>query len=199
METLRRISLAISALLSVSFLEVNAQCLFPDHTSPVGKDTAQIDMRAWNLVSNMTLEEKCDYIGELTSFVIRPVERLGIPQLLMADGPQGIRNIRRTNTVSTLYPCGELSAATWDTTLVRKLGNALGQDAKSRGISFLLGPGVNIYRAPFCGRNFEYFGEDPFLTSEIAANYILGVQEEGVIATIKHFAANNQEWSRHCR
>ncbi len=197
METLRRISLAISALLSVSFLEVNAQCLFPDHTSPVGKDTAQIDMRAWNLVSKMTLEEKCDYIGELTSFVIRPVERLGIPQLLMADGPQGIRNIRRTNTVSTLYPCGELSAATWDTTLVRKLGNALGQDAKSRGISFLLGPGVNIYRAPFCGRNFEYFGEDPFLTSEIAANYILGVQEEGVIATIKHFAANNQEWSRH--
>lgn len=197
MKTLRRISTAISALLSTFIIEAYAQCQFPDRTSPFGKDTAQIDMRAWNLVKQMTLEEKCDYIGELTSFVIRPVERLGIPQLLMADGPQGIRNIRRTNTVSTLYPCGELTSASWDRSLAEKLGNALGQDAKARGISFLLGPGVNIYRAPFCGRNFEYFGEDPYLTSEIAANYIIGVQEEGVIATIKHFAANNQEWSRH--
>ena len=73
----------------------------------------------------------------------------------------------------------------------------MGQDAKARGVNILLGPGVNIYRAPLCGRNFEYFGEDPYLTGETAKQYILGVQSEGVIATIKHFAANNQEWSRH--
>lgn len=75
--------------------------------------------------------------------------------------------------------------------------NGLGRDAKARGVSILLGPGVNIYRSPLCGRNFEYFGEDPYLSSETAKQYILGVQDKGVIATVKHFAANNQEWSRH--
>ncbi len=190
-------AVALMLVSTASVVDASAQVQFPDSTSPVGKDSSQIDVRAWNLVSQMTLEEKCDYIGELTSFVIRPVERLGIPQILMADGPQGIRNIRRKNTVSTLYPCGVLTASTWNRELAEKLGHGLGQDAKARGISFLLGPGVNICRAPLCGRNFEYFGEDPYLTSEIAVRYIEGVQDEGVIATVKHFAANNQEWSRH--
>lgn len=190
-------AVALMLVPAASVIDASAQSQFPDSTSPVGKDSSQIDTRAWNLVSQMTLEEKCDYIGELTSFVIRPVERLGIPQILMADGPQGIRNIRRKNTVSTLYPCGVLTASTWNRELAEKLGHGLGQDAKARGISFLLGPGVNICRAPLCGRNFEYFGEDPYLTSEIAVRYIEGVQDEGVIATVKHFAANNQEWSRH--
>lgn len=198
MKTLKKI---LSSLATVSLALVpaalSAQAQYADSTSPVGKYSTEIDTRAWELVSRMTLEEKCDYIGELTSFVVRPVERLGIPQLLMADGPQGIRNIRRQNTVSTLYPCGVLTAASWDREAADRLGHALALDAKARGISFLLGPGVNIYRAPLCGRNFEYFGEDPYLTSEIAASYITGVQDEGVIATIKHFAANNQEWSRH--
>lgn len=197
MKTPKRFFAVLFSVMSLSVSGAFAQGLYLDSTSPVGKNASEIDERAWNLVSQMTLEEKCDYIGELTSFVIRPVERLGIPQLLMADGPQGIRNIRRQNTVSTLYPCGVLTAATWNRELADKLGHGLGQDAKARGISFLLGPGVNIYRAPLCGRNFEYFGEDPYLTSEIAANYIIGVQHEGVIATVKHFAANNQEWSRH--
>ncbi len=188
---------ALMVVSAVSVVDASAQEQFIDGTSPVGKDSTEIDLRVWRLVSQMTLEEKCDYIGELTSFVIRPVGRLGIPQILMADGPQGIRNIRRKNTVSTLYPCGVLTASTWDRELAEKLGHGLGQDAKARGISFLLGPGVNICRAPLCGRNFEYFGEDPYLTSEIAVKYIEGVQDEGVIATVKHFAANNQEWSRH--
>lgn len=153
----------------------------------------KVNARAMDLVSRMTLEEKCDYIGAAASFVTRSVDRLGIPSVRMADGPQGIRN----NTVSTLYPSGILTAATWNRELAEELGHGLGKDAKARGVAILLGPGVNIYRAPMNGRNFEYFGEDPYLTSEVAAHYIEGVQAEGVIATIKHFAANNQEWSRH--
>ena len=96
-----------------------------------------------------------------------------------------------------MYPSGILSAATWNRDLNYRLGRGLGQDAKTRGVGILLGPGVNIYRSPLCGRNFEYFGEDPYLSGEVAKQYILGVQSEGVIATIKHFAANNQEWDRH--
>lgn len=154
---------------------------------------AEAAQRARELVARMTLEEKIDYLSGYTSFTLRPIERLGIPEIRLADGPQGIRN----NTKSTLYPAGVLSAATWNRDLMRRLGQGLGQDAKARGVRILLGPGVNISRSPLCGRNFEYFGEDPYLTSEVAVNYIEGVQAEGVIATIKHFAANNQEWNRH--
>lgn len=153
----------------------------------------QENQRAKALVEQMTLQEKCDYIGAARSFIIRAVPRLGIPEIRMADGPQGIRN----NTVSTLYPCGILTASTWNRELAEQLGHALGSDAKARGVAILLGPGVNIYRAPMCGRNFEYFGEDPYLSGEVAKHYILGVQDEGVMATVKHFAANNQEWNRH--
>lgn len=150
--------------------------------------------RAAELVSRMTLEEKIDYIASVKSFLLRPVERLGIPEIKLADGPQGIRN----NTKSTLYPSGILTAATFNRELANRLGHSLGQDAKARGVAVLLGPGVNIYRAPQCGRNYEYMGEDPFLTSETAKQYILGVQAEGVLATIKHFVANNQlEHVRH--
>ena len=154
--------------------------------------TPQAEQRARELVSQMTLEEKIDYISGPKSFYIRAVPRLGIPEIRMADGPQGIRN----NTQSTLYPCGILSASTWNRKLARELGHGLARDAKARGVSILLGPGVNIYRSPLCGRNYEYFGEDPYLTGETAKEYILGVQEEGVMATVKHFAANNKETNR---
>ena len=117
----------------------------------------KVNVRAQELVSKMTLEEKCDYIGAATSFVLRGVDRLGIPEIRMADGPQGIRN----NTTSTLYPSGILTAATFNRELAERLGHGLGKDAKARGVAILLGPGVNIYRAPMNGRNFEYFGEDP--------------------------------------
>ncbi len=161
--------------------------------SPV-RITEEHKARAAELVSKMTLEEKIDYISSVKSFVLRPVERLGIPEIKMADGPQGIRN----NTISTLYPSGILTAATFNRELANRLGHSLGQDAKARGVAVLLGPGVNIYRAPQCGRNYEYMGEDPFLTSETAKQYILGVQAEGVLATVKHFVANNQlEHVRH--
>ena len=174
----------------VSFLLGAALCIAPSVSAWAQQSE---DARARELVSRMTLEEKCNYIGAARSFIIGAVPRLSIPEIRMADGPQGIRN----NTISTLYPCGIMSASTWNRELAEQLGHALASDAKARGVAILLGPGVNMYRSPMCGRNFEYFGEDPYLASEVAKHYIIGVQDEGVIATVKHFAANNQEWSRH--
>lgn len=150
--------------------------------------------RAKILVDQMTLKEKVEYItGFRDGFHLRPVERLGIPEIRLADGPQGVRN----NTKSTLFACGVAAAASWDQNLAYEMGVALGQDSRARGVHILLGPGVNIYRSPMCGRNFEYMGEDPYLTSRTASNYIKGVQSQGVMATIKHFALNNQEYDRH--
>lgn len=151
------------------------------------------EKRAKELVAQMTLEEKIDYISGLRSFYIRSVPRLGIPEIRMADGPCGVRN----NTKSTLYPCGICSAASWNRDAVETLGRGLATDAKARGVDIMLGPGVNIYRSPLCGRNYEYFGEDPYLSGETAKAYIIGMQDEGVMATVKHFAANNQEYARH--
>lgn len=150
--------------------------------------------RASALVARMTLEEKCDYIGgSKDGFYIRPVERLGIPLIRMADGPQGVRN----NTRSTLFACGVAAAASWNEDVAYEMGVALGQDSRARGVHILLGPGVNICRSPLCGRNFEYMGEDPLLASRTAVQYIKGVQSQGVMATVKHFALNNQEFNRH--
>lgn len=155
--------------------------------------TPEAKARAAELVAKMTLAEKLDYIGGYRKFYIRAVPRLGIPEIRMADGPQGVRN----ETQSTMYPCGIAAAASWSPETVYGMGAGLGRDARARGVHILLGPGVNIYRAPLCGRNFEYFGEDPWLAAQTAVQYIRGVQSEGVMATVKHFAGNNQEWNRH--
>lgn len=150
--------------------------------------------RADELISQMTIEEKIAYIGgSEDGFYIRPIERLGIPLIRMADGPQGVRN----NTQSTLFASGVAAAASWNRSLVSEMGVALGQDSRARGVHILLGPGVNIARNPQCGRNFEYFGEDPYLSAETAVQYISGLQSQEVMATIKHFALNNQEADRH--
>jgi beta-glucosidase len=157
------------------------------------KVTEEHKQRAAEVVKKMTLEEKIDYIGGYKRWYVRAIPRLGLPADRMADGPQGVRN----NTKSTLYPSGVAAAATWDTDLIQQMGVSLGKDSRARGVHILLGPGANIYRSPLCGRNFEYFGEDPFLAGEIATAYIKGVQSMGVMACIKHFAGNNQEWARH--
>lgn len=157
---------------------------------PTEKDV----LRAVDLVGEMTLDEKIGFIsGYKDDFHTLPVERLGIPSIRLADGPQGVRN----DTESTLYASGVAAAASWNKDLVREMGVALGQDSRARGVHILLGPGVNIARSPLCGRNFEYFGEDPCLAAETAVAYIQGVQSQGVMATIKHFALNNQEYNRH--
>ena len=149
--------------------------------------------RATELVSKMTLEEKLQYISGSKGFYIRAIPRLGIPEIRMADGPQGVRN----NTRSTMFASGIAVAATWNRDAVYNMGVGLGQDCRARGVHILLGPGVNIYRSPLCGRNFEYFGEDPYLAAQTAVQYIKGVQSQGAMACIKHYAANNQEWNRH--
>lgn len=149
--------------------------------------------RAASLVQQMTLQEKISMLGGYRDgFWVAPIERLGIPEIRMADGPQGVRN----NSESTLYASGVAASATWNPELVHEMGVALGKDARARGIHILLGPGANIARSPLCGRNFEYFGEDPFLAGEMAVGYVSGLQSEGVMATIKHFAANNKEEER---
>ena len=154
--------------------------------------------RASDLVSRMTLEEKIQLIsGKTGGFRTYAIPRLGIPSVRMADGPQGVRNIDSKTIQSTFYPCGVSAAATWNREAVREMGAGIGSAAKAHNIQIMLGPGVNIYRSALCGRNFEYFGEDPYLTGETALNYIQGMQEEGVMATIKHFALNQQEYDRY--
>lgn len=154
--------------------------------------------RAAALVAQMTLDEKIDFIaGKTGGFSTYGIPRLGIPALWMADGPQGVRNIGSTYIQSTFYPCGMSAAASWNRDAMRQMGAGIGCAAKAHGVSIMLGPGVNIYRSALCGRNFEYFGEDPYLTGELALSYIEGMQAEGVMATIKHFALNNQEYARH--
>ena len=151
--------------------------------------------RAEDLVSRMTLEEKLSYIGgDDSDFGLRPIERLGIPSIKMSDGPQGVND---KNDTTILYPCGIGLASTWNRELAYRYGESIGSDARARGIHIMLGPGVNIYRYPLCGRNFEYFGEDPYLTSETAVEYIKGMQSQNVMAVIKHFCGNNSEWKRH--
>lgn len=179
---------------NIKCLLVTAAVTFTAVAAKAQTVTPEIEKRAADIVAKMTLEEKVSYLSGATSFSLREIPRAGIPTVLLADGPVGLRNHAPH---STLYPASMLSAATWNRDLLYRLGRSLGDDARARGVGILLGPGVNIYRSPLCGRNYEYFGEDPYLTSEAALAYINGVQSRGVIATIKHFAGNNQEWSRH--
>jgi beta-glucosidase len=160
--------------------------------SPEGSRAENTERRVEAILKQMSLEEKIDYIGGVDRFYIRSIDRLGIPRFRMADGPLGVRNYGP----ATAMAGGIALAASWDTTLAERVGAEIGRDARARGVHFLLGPGVNIYRAPMNGRNFEYLGEDPFLASAIAVEYIRGVQEQGVCATVKHFTGNNSEFDR---
>jgi beta-glucosidase len=153
---------------------------------------ADVEKRVDLLLSKMTLEEKIELIGGINDFYTRPISRLGISSLRMSDGPMGVHDFGLT----TAYPAGIALAASWDTELAQRFGTAMGNDARARGVNFILGPGMNIYRAPMCGRNFEYFGEDPFLASRMAVGVIKGMQGQRVIAVAKHFAGNNSEFQR---
>jgi beta-glucosidase len=154
---------------------------------------SEIDRRVDAILNHMTLDQKIAMIGGVDGFYVRAYPSLGLPALKMADGPMGVRNYGP----ATAMPGGINLAATWDPALAKQVGEQIGRDARAKGVNFLLGPAVNIYRAPMNGRNFEYFGEDPYLASQIAVGYIEGVQSEGVSATIKHYVANNSEFSRH--
>src|SRR5579862_562311 len=140
----------------------------------------------------MTIEEKVEMLSGVDSFYTKAIPRLHIPRFKMSDGPAGVRTWGPT----TAYPAPICMAASWDRDLMYRVGESYGRDARARGVDFLLAPGVNIYRVPMNGRNFEYYGEDPFLAAETAVGFIKGVQSQGVAATVKHFAANNQEFDR---
>lgn len=151
------------------------------------------EKRATDLVAKMSLEQKIDLIGGQDRMYIRALPEVGFPRLKMTDGPFGIS----TWGPSYAYAAGIGMTASWDPELARKVGEAMGRDARANGVHFLLAPGVNIYRSPMNGRNFEYFGEDPYLAGRIAVGFIKGVQSQEVVATVKHFAANNSEYDRH--
>lgn len=176
-------------------------------TTPVYLDeTKDIDERVADALSRMTLEEKVNILHAQSKFSSPGVPRLGIPELWCTDGPHGIRPEVKwdewnqagwTNDSCTAFPALTCLAATWDKEASALYGKSIGEEARYREKDVLLGPGVNIYRTPFNGRNFEYMGEDPFLAGEMCVPYIQGVQKNGVAVCLKHFALNNQECNRH--
>jgi beta-glucosidase len=175
--------LAVVALAS-SFLAV-AQAPVPD--SPA------IEAKAHAWLAKLNLEQKVELIGGVDDMYTHPAPAIDLPRFKMSDASVGVRTWGPT----TAYAGGVALAATWDTDFARKLGESLGKDARARGVNFLLGPGVNIARSPIAGRNFEYLSEDPYLNATLVVPFIQGVQSQGVIATVKHYALNSQEYNRH--
>jgi beta-glucosidase len=164
-----------------------------EETKPIYLDSSQpVEARVSDLLSKLTPDEKIDMISGVNGFDVRPIERLNVPKLHMSDGPAGTRNDGPT----TAYPAPVGIAASWDTDLANHFGESIGRNARARGVNFWLGPAMNIYRVPQNGRNFEYLGEDPYLAGRVATQIVKGVQSQGVAATIKHFATNNQETER---
>ncbi len=167
-------------------------------------DETDFRSRAESLVSQMTLEEKASLCSGRTMWTTKAIERLGIPSITLTDGPHGVRMAEADSGMeglgnslpATCFPTAPALAATWNVDLIREVGEALGQESQTHGVQILLGPGTNLKRSPLGGRNFEYFSEDPFLSGVMAAAWIKGVQSKGVGASLKHFAANNQEWER---
>ena len=161
-------------------------------------------MKHPKLISQMTLEEKASLLSGANFWNTKPVPRLGIPGMMLTDGPHGLRkqggkadHLGLNKSVpATCYPTASGLANTWDEALLEELGRHLGLEAASEGVSVLLGPGVNIKRSPLCGRNFEYFSEDPYLAGKMAAALIRGIQRNGISACVKHYAANSQELRR---
>ncbi len=165
----------------------------------------QIETRVTELLKQMTLEEKIGMIHGNSKFSTAGVERLGIPEWHLSDGPHGVREeIERdswrsagwTNDSSSYFPTGTAVAATWNPGLAKIQGKVLGEEARFRKKDIILGPGINVIRTPLCGRNFEYLSEDPFLISQMCAPYIQGIQSADVAACVKHYIANNQEIDR---
>ena len=161
-------------------------------------------MRYEDTVLKMTLEEKASLLSGKDFWQTVDIEHLGIPSVTLSDGPHGIRRQAgnaahlglNASLPATCYPTAATMANSWDPELGEAVGRHLGKEAASQGVHMLLGPGLNIKRSPLCGRNFEYFSEDPYLAGKMAAAYIRGIQNRGVAACPKHFAANSQELRR---
>jgi beta-glucosidase-like glycosyl hydrolase len=182
---LRPLSFLYALIFASLCLQVRGQAPVPD--SP------DLEARAHALLSKLTLEQKIELLGGVDNMYTRPLPAIDLPRFKMSDASVGVRTWGPT----TAFAAGASLAASWDTDLARKIGEALGRDARARGVNFLLGPGVNIARSPIAGRNFEYLSEDPYLNSVLVVPFIEGVQSQGVIATVKHYALNDQEFNRH--
>ncbi|MDA8067576.1 MAG: beta-glucosidase, partial [Actinomycetota bacterium] len=163
----------------------------------------QLGIDITQVLAELTLEEKAALLDGSDFWHTEAVERLGVPRILMSDGPHGLRKVAASDEPSiehsaeaTCFPPAAGLGSSWDAELVRRVGEALGEECRVAGVSVLLGPGVNMKRSPLCGRNFEYFAEDPHLAGVLAAAWVDGLQRHGVGASLKHFAANNQEADR---
>ena len=155
-----------------------------------------------SLVAQMALEEKAALCTGASAWTTTPVKRLDIPELFVSDGPHGLRRQADPHAMvskslpATCFPTASATASSWDVAILREMGRALAEEAIAQGVDVILGPGANMKRSPLCGRNFEYFSEDPYLAGELAAALIEGIQSQGVGTSLKHFAANNQEFER---
>ncbi len=160
--------------------------------------------QAKSLVAQMTVSEKASLCSGKNFWYLKAIERLEIPEIMVTDGPHGLRkqesgreNLGLNASVpSTCFPTASATACSFDRQLMKEIGKAIGEECRQENVAVLLGPGINIKRSPLCGRNFEYFSEDPFLSGELAAAFIEGVQSQEVGVSLKHFAANNQETKR---
>jgi beta-glucosidase len=179
-------------VLPVAFAVLLAGSLTLPAQAPV-PDSPAIEAKAHAMIAKLTLEQKIELLGGVDNMFTRPMPAIELPQFKMSDASLGVRTWGPT----TAYAGGVALAATWDTDFAHELGESLGRDARARDVNFLLGPGVNIARSPLSGRNFEYLSEDPFLNATLVVPFIQGVQSQGVAATVKHFALNDQEFNRH--
>ena len=164
------------------------------------KQLSPLDQRIEALVNQLTLKEKVALLSGLDIWRTVPVERLGIPSITMTDGPHGVRASRREaarpSGPTTAFPTGVSMASTWNPALIEKAAAALAEETRAMGCDVLLGPCVNIVRHPLAGRNFEAYAEDPYLAGRIGVAWVKGLQSQGVAASLKHFACNNQEIER---
>ena len=192
----------ITTLAAVALTFVGATAATPVYLDP----SKPLEERVEDALQRMTLEEKVGVLHAQSKFCSRGVQRLGIPELWTTDGPHGIRpevlwdeweQAAWTNDSCVAFPALTALAATWNPALAELYGRSLGEEALYRGKDVVLGPGVNIYRTPLNGRNFEYMGEDPLLASRMVVPYIKGLQSNGVAACVKHYALNNNEVNRH--
>ena len=155
-----------------------------------------------DLIKQMTLEEKAALCTGASPWTTTPIERLGLPELTVSDGPHGVRRVANvsdlisTSLPATCFPTASCMASTWDVDLIHSLVEALAEECITLKVEVILGPGVNMKRTPLGGRNFEYYSEDPYLAGQMAASFVTGVQSNGVGTSLKHFAANNQETQR---
>ena len=192
------LSLFILLLTSIN-LNAEEPAKIPDN-APYKNKSLPPEVRAENVVSLMTLDEKKHFVAGYQHFFTYPLKRFGLRSVYMTDATAGVhirRNLDKSETESIAYPCTVEMTATWDKELAWKYGNSVGRECRQLGTDIQLGPSFNLYRTSTCGRNFEYMGEDPFLVSSIVTEYIKGLQHEKVIATPKHFICNNHEWLRH--